>query len=269
MAITCDQVWNSPEKQTGSTYTAQLVYVIRGTIDEDEAWQALADGSPTTVATGAKTLKRNSLKVQPLGLDSWRGTSTYGLVAFTPNEVGDSVYGFTIGGGTEHVAQSRSTVAAYAPTGQSPPDFDGAINFDGENVNGVDIRAGGGGFTETHYMSNTQVTDAYKRIVARLYAHMNASPFKGHDRGEVLFDGAQGTRRGDDDWEVTFKFIVSKTRRNYDVGSIRVAEKLGWDYLWVYYLRSVSENVIVKQPRAIYVERVYEFGDFASLGIGT
>ena len=45
--------------------------------------------------------------------------------------------------------------------------------------------------------------------------------------------------------------------------------KKGWEYVWVRYADAEDQDVLVKQPIAVYVERVYEEGDFAALGIGT
>ncbi|MDW8224312.1 MAG: hypothetical protein RMJ82_15325 [Gemmatales bacterium] len=35
------------------------------------------------------------------------------------------------------------------------------------------------------------------------------------------------------------------------------------------YQDAEDENVLVKQPAAVYVEQVYHYGDFALLGTGT
>jgi hypothetical protein len=55
------------------------------------------------------------------------------------------------------------------------------------------------------------------------------------------------------------------------VGPISNINKKGWEYLWVRYADSEDANakMLVKKPVAVYIERVYEEGDFAALGIGT
>ena len=40
-------------------------------------------------------------------------------------------------------------------------------------------------------------------------------------------------------------------------------------YLWVKYDDGASENSAVKVPKAVYVEQVYQEGDFSGLGIPT
>jgi hypothetical protein len=36
-------------------------------------------------------------------------------------------HSFDTGGGTTHITQSVQTIASYAPPGEDPPDFQGAI----------------------------------------------------------------------------------------------------------------------------------------------
>lgn len=46
-----------------------------------------------------------------------------------------------------------------------------------------------------------------------------------------------------------------------------VAQKRGWDYLWVRFGEKAVQGVLLKVPIAAYVERVYEDGDFSQLGL--
>ncbi len=86
--------------------------------------------------------------------------------------------------------------------------------------------------------------------------------------GEVLFLGASGSKRGKEDWEITFKFAASPNITGLTVGPITGIAKRGWDYLWVRYLDDEDSFQIIRRPVAAYVERVYEFGNFADIGIG-
>ena len=47
--------------------------------------------------------------------------------------------------------------------------------------------------------------------------------------------------------------------------------KKGWEYMWVRYADSEDTvaKAIVKKPIAAYIERVYDEGNFAAMGIGT
>ena len=87
--------------------------------------------------------------------------------------------------------------------------------------------------------------------------------------GEVLFLGASGSQRGEDDWEITFRFAASPNVTGLTVGPITGIAKRGWEYLWVRYSDAEDQHVLVKQPIAAYVEKVYDEGNFAGLGIGS
>jgi len=67
------------------------------------------------------------------------------------------------------------------------------------------------------------------------------------------------------------KLAASPNRTGITVGSIGGISKKGWEYLWVRYadVEDTGSNTLVKRPVAAYVEKVYEEGNFAGLGIGT
>src|SRR5690606_18604713 len=112
------------------------------------------------------------------------------------------------------------------------------------------------------------------KTLAALTGSVNNTPFKSFAAGEVLFLGASGSTRenedGDTVWEITFSFAASPNVTGLTVGDITGIEKRGWDYLWVRYADAVDgeAHVLVKKPVAVYVEQVYPFGNFGALGIG-
>lgn len=112
------------------------------------------------------------------------------------------------------------------------------------------------------------VTPAYRGTLFNLTGKVNNASFKGLAAGECLFLGASGAKRGSDDWEITFRFAGSPNRTGITVGGI---SKKGWEYLWVRYadVEDTASNTLVKRLVAAYVEKVYEEGNFAALGIGT
>ncbi|MCK4601318.1 MAG: hypothetical protein KAU28_02550, partial [Phycisphaerae bacterium] len=66
-------------------------------------------------------------------------------------------------------------------------------------------------------------------------------------------------------------FAASPNKTNLTVGEITGIDKKGWEYMWVRYAdaEDAAAKAIVKKPVAVYVEKVYEEGNFAVLGIGT
>jgi hypothetical protein len=216
-------------------------------------------------------LNRQSIDLEPVFVDTvtesgiWTATVRYGRIQ--PIQIGDDgEWSFDTAGGTQHITQSLGTVNRYPDTS---PDCKGAIGYDGERVEGGDISVPVFNFSETHRFSASTVNPAYRIALYRLTGKTNDAAWRGFAAGEVLFQGVSGSyRSGDDVVELTFRFAASPNRTNINVGGITVSSKKGWDYMWVRYADNVDGDNIVKQPVAVYVERVYEEGDFGGLGIG-
>ncbi len=146
----------------------------------------------------------------------------------------------------------------------------GAIGVTADSVEGVDIQVPIYTFSESHIILNELVTQAYKLSLFQLTGKVNSAGFKGFARGEVLFLGASGSKRGFDDWEITFRFAASPNATNLTIGGISGISKEGWQYLWIRYEdeEDTSAKTLIKRPSAIYIEQVYNYGDFALMGIG-
>ena len=254
----------------GNYTTAEVPYFVFAVDDEDMA---------IDYANGNVPSKLNNMELESIELDERLSADTFKViakykavnieVALTSTGEPDSVFSFDTGGGSRHLTQSLETVSK-APS--NAPDYGGAIGYDGENVNGIDVTIPVMNFTETHYLKASKVSTSYKKLISELTGKVNNANFKGYVPGEVLFLGASGSRRGEarsDYWEITFKFAVSPNKTNIPVGSLSISNKNGWDYLWVRYADDVgSDNALIKKPVAAYVEKVYERADFAALGIG-
>jgi hypothetical protein len=177
-------------------------------------------------------------------------------------------YTFETSGGTQHVTQSLQTVAKHTKPGKVAPDLKGAVGFNNDSVEGTDITVPVFRFSEAYSIPVALVTHGYKLTVFSLTGKVNNAPFKGFAAGEVLFLGASGSRRGLEKWEITYQFAASPNAVNLQVGDIQNINKKGWEYLWVRYGDVEDQKVLVKQPESVYIERVYEPGNFALLGIG-
>jgi hypothetical protein len=265
MPVAVLEKWESRETTEGESPSIDLIYIVRGTDDDLAAKAALFSASPVLY----DGLIRQSLHIERSAEEVWEGSVRYGLKE--PPETGDSSYQFDTGGGTQHITQSLETVSKHAPPEQVAPDFKGAIGVTHDNVEGVDITVPVYNFSETHYVATALVTGAYKATLFFLTGKVNESAFRGYSAGEVLFLGASGAKRGEDDWEITFRFAASPNVTGLTVGDIVGIDKKGWEYLRVRYAddEDAAAKVLVKKPIAAYVERVYENGDFSGLGIGT
>jgi len=79
----------------------------------------------------------------------------------------------------------------------------------------------------------------------------------------------QRLRQGRQD--CTRRFAASPNKTGLTIGDIVNINKKGWAYRWVRDADAAdaAAKAIVKKPIAVYVEKVYEEGDFSTLGIGT
>lgn len=193
----------------------------------------------------------------------------------TPNETSQLVpsYYFDTVATTEHVLRGKMTMASYRRGGapEPIPDFKRHVNVNGESVEGVDIYGKRFEFTETHYFTEEQMTPSFRRNLFALSTTTNNATFRGFDRGEVLFLGASGSKKGLTHWEVTFKFVASPNVEITDLVGFPAISKWGWEYLWIRYVDTVGDgNVLnVKQAQYAYVMRMYDEGNFGLLNIGT
>jgi len=248
-----------------SDNSAELTYIIRHTHDDAVARQALLNGSPWSW----RGKRREDAEVEEIGHHLWLGTVRYSERE-TQRQVNQSRFSFETRGGSQHISQSLATVGRHAAAGMTAPDFGGAIGVDGDSVQGTEITVPVYTFTETHYFDD--VSTGYKSTLFYLTGRVNDASFKGLAAGEALFLGAAGTKPGGDEpWEITFAFAGSPNVSGLSIGEITGIAKKGWEYLWVRYTEAedTAAKMLIRKPIAVYVERVYREGNFASLGIGT
>jgi hypothetical protein len=266
----------------GTSPSAEYRYTIIATegdeYDEQAITLALFTASPTTVDGVTVTLVRLNAGVEPQGGGIWSGTVRYGpsrAKAKEPPEPGVTTgYNFEITGEQTHVTQSLSTIGKYGLSGDTAPDFKGAIGVTHDSIEGVDIDASVYRFSETHYLLVSSLTNTYKGTLFGLRGKVNNATFRSFAAGECRFLGCRGSyKTGDEYAEMQFDFAAAPNKTNIDIGNgrITVASKKGWEYLWVFY-REVKDDtlhMLVKRPYGAYVEQVYESGNFTGLGIGT
>lgn len=187
-------------------------------------------------------------------------------------DVGDYTWGFDTGGDTVHRTNSYSTTK-YAKSGETAPDFKGAINVvidQGERrVEGLDHGVSGLHLWVRKRIATATITLAWVKTIKDLTYKYNNGSYLGFDAGEMLFIGATGQQGINTDPEVTFNFIVSENVTSLQLGDITGIAKLGHDYLWCLYedLKDDTAKETVKQLKACYVEQVFKPASFSALGI--
>ena len=280
MPVTCTEKFDSRPAATGDNPTIELLYVIKGAAEEAAALTVLKATAPATWTVDGKTLVRQTCKVDPVGdgSDWWDGSAQYGRMSSAKKEVGQSSFSFDTGGGTMHVTQAKAHIASYAPSGKTAGSYQGAIGVTLDAVEGCDIVVPVYNFSETWCFDAEDVTETYKGKLYALTGKTNNAAFRGCAAGECLFMGASGQQRSDGPWEITFKFAASPNMTDIKIPEtdtrITVASKKGWEYLWIRYRDAVANSTggkphFVQVPYAAYVEKLYDEGSFADLGIGT
>ena len=244
-------------------------------------------------------LRAESYSLEHDADDLWKVTVNYEKIgADDPTQTGPlkRVRSFDTTGGTQTVTQSRGPgdgEQIYGPSGllgQDAPTMYGAVNVDDRGVNGVDIVVPQFTWTESYDVPSSYVTNVYVRAVHLLTGSVNLATFRGFARGEVLFLGITGSQewdaqRGDGPWSLSYKFSATPNRGSTTfhetngvdnglppepIGEITTYNKRGQDFLWVKYATQDDENnnIVIRKPLFVYVNKVYPDGDFSKIGIG-
>lgn len=244
-----------------SSDSRELKFVAMGSEDDIAIQAKVLAYSPLMYAG----LFRQSMDLEHVGYKLWNATVKYG--PRKPRETGpeSGSFSFDISAGTQHVTQSRRTVGRWGlpiREANGVPDYKGAIGVTKDSVEGVDIQVPTMNFSESYVLPAEMVTFAYVRALFHMTAKVNASSFREFAAGEVLFLGASGSRRGEEDWDVNFKYAASPNVEGVTIGDIRDVKKRGWEYLWIQYIDSIDQGHLVKIPAFVYVEELFEEADF-------
>lgn len=270
MAATVVELFEGRSRDIAGKLRATIPYAIFGAADEAAAATAALANIPTTFSS----LPRQSISsLEQINETTWQVIAMFAQ----PDSSGGSdtatlenTYTFEIGGGTQNVKQGLAATVKYAASGTAAA-MEG-INFDGENVNGVDIITTQYRWSETYWFAPAAVTTTYKTNISSVVGTVNDDTFRGFAAGEVLFLGASGTKQGNGYWQITFKFARERNVTGLTIGAITGIAKTGWQYLWVRYEDDVdgtgANKSLVKKAKAVYVETVYMSWDFDYLAIG-
>lgn len=235
-------------------------YTMTGTTDESTVSTLILSSTPTTYLG----LSRIGYTLNPLSDDIWDIYVKYGR-----KEVWSVQFDTT--GGTQHLQASYATPGAYFAAGVTAFSCNGSIGVTKDSVEGIDVATSQFGFTVTRQIPVGDLTDAYLLDLVDLTGKVNDAVWIFFVQGvtltfqprEVVFNGATvGTKNTDDEWQLSYKFSVSRGATGLTVGEITGITKAGWDYLWVYFSEDTDAGRLIKKPRAVFVEQVYLEADF-------
>lgn len=277
------EAFGSGTLSAGNNRRGEKRYVVFGVDltsgdDETDIIGAVKDAAPATF----DGMARRSIQVEQLSNDIWTATVEYSpSELLPPPEFSGYLTSFSTTGQTENVQLALSQTKTSLVTSLAAPDFGNNINVDGDNTpQGVDIVVPKFEWSETHYIANSVIPgsgNAWLALIHNATGKTNLATFRGFAAGAVLFMGANGAKRPEqDDWEVTFSFVASPgvtlTLPRYDQagaadGTVNVT-KGGHEYVWFYNRRREDETAAatVTRAEAVYVATVY--GSIAFTGAG-
>ena len=276
MTITLGEAYASGNASSGDDQTIVLTYFLTG---ENDLATVLSDFVIDAPATYGGLARQNVEVDYYAGNEdniTWIGRAVYKIAPITSFAVGDDIYSFDTGGGTEHVTHSISTSETAVPGGAVAADHKQAINVADGRVGGVDIVVPVFRWQETHYLADATVTNAYIAILYALTGTTNNAAFanrKGsaetYPIGSILFMGASGSKRDQGDWEITYSFAGGQNEVFIVIGDITVGSKLAWEYLWLESApqKDATAKRMVMPPIQANVEQMYKASDFSTLGI--
>lgn len=249
-------------------------YRILDTADELTALALAAAYAPTVYLN----LFRQQIKLSPVAeadgtKGMWDVEIPYVPKPLYPLQVGEFRYSGKTTGGTRHVTQALSTQKVYSSTGPLLPgvvSFGGLIGVSSDGVEGTEIVSPVFEWTEERTFHTNSVTQSYLRNLFYLTGSVNADSFRGFPAGEVLFMGADFSIRTAEHWKFIFSFKAAPNVANKTFGNFTAVDKDGWQYAWTWDTPTVNtnQNCVLRQPRYLIIENVYDYKNFSGLGIG-
>jgi hypothetical protein len=285
-----DLIFGADYKQTNavdeSTSRAEIPFIVLANGDpnaEDEAQvRGLLETPGTGLAGDYNDLPLSEYDLVYVGGSNWTGVAKYGAVP--PLVLGQTVWEFDATGSSVKFLQSKETVSRTAINASgtivNAPDFKGVIGASDDNIEGCDVIVPQALFTARKRWKMTDLPNpAYLQQCYSFVGSTNSDVFSftwlgatfTFQIGELLLQGFSCVEAGLDTFECSYKFAASPNRLGTNgiviQGLPNPIDKRGFEYLWVYYRRTMSNNVHVRVPQAVYVERVYDRNLFDLLEI--
>jgi hypothetical protein len=250
-------------------------WVCWGTSDLSEVLELALANNALYFAGGS----RKSVKADPMDApDLWAVEVEYGASAL-PDGLKPDEMAFRITAQNVHVTQSKETKfrrtsadnALGATDVGTGANYQQAIGVTLTDIQGVDIQVPRREFT----ISTQRPTFdwPYYRAIGDLVAKTNKAAFLGFPAGTLLYLGAEPTSGvGTLDsgakfgfWNLAHHFLYEPNQTNLSIGGITIPRKNGHEYVWARYGAAITAGRVGQRPDAVYVERVYDEGDYDAL----
>jgi len=261
-------------------------YFVTEAYDEPTVLAALELTVPSTF-NGLWFLRTSAKEV---GYGYWEGTAHYGIPAGgtamagpggvsppppppPPPAATDALgpeWSFDTTGGTQHIVVSKETREAVNWGGVGTADDTKRVIGVSRTSDplGCDIVVPKFEFSITRRLEF--LTLNYMRTVTELTGKVNDATFLGiFNAGEVLFLGGTDSYRDGEGHSMVYRFSAApnKTGSGVAVNPVDRVSPNGHDFVWCTYKDEAASTGKVSAPKAAYVERVYDEGDFDDLGL--
>jgi hypothetical protein len=285
---------------TGGTPVVATVVPTKWVLSASPAAAGTAGGGWTKAGTApaarGANLTANATTptwVSPAGPDTFLPTAAdVGQTLVVTGGTGWAVGNYPIVGfdaGTDSWVLAAGPAAAGTAGGAwqlsgTAPDFAGAIGQSLDTIQGCEIVVPRFELTVMQSYASLSAADliAFRALVGRT----NAAAFLGFPAGQLLYLGCDPTSgRGTlptgqafQFWNLAHQFMYEPDVSGAQIGGLTVPSKPGHAYLWVRFAPGLpaasplpawttAPNYLAQRPQAVYVERVYDPGDFSALGV--
>lgn len=176
---------------------------------------------------------------------------------------------------TKTYTQSLATIASYYAPNETTPDFKKLINIVDGYPEGVEINPASiaeSSFTVEQEVPRVLITNTWLKEKKAFIGKLANGAFRGHSTGEVMFGGLRGTVKHDEPIiALSWEFLTIENQPAKDIGVFEDVVKKGWEYAWVYSEERVvttgSKKTLTHAPVAMYVEQLFEYVDFSTIGV--
>lgn len=269
-------------------------YEITNCLESADAYFALLNGNGIDwfgVPGFLQGCLLRTITMAPNGPLAWKATCSYAQPSLIKNDhekletIGQFRISFSSKSQTLKQYTAKTTTS-YAATGDTAPDFKGAINVNAEGeVDGVESVVPSLTITVTQRMEGASLTPAYALVVAGLIGHYNNNLFGGFPAGTLQLTAGDGSLSQEipnpnadlaedpippQDRELSFEFLYSPNLTGISIGTVTGISKLGHQYMWTLWRDEIDAGKVFRKPRAVYVQDLYGVGpvNFALLRLG-
>jgi hypothetical protein len=254
-------------RQSVNDRTQEREYVAAGSSDELFVRAHALAGTAALLMTPAGILYRQDILIEPQAADIWHVRVPYGPQNRT---LGSITLDYDTTGGTIHLKAGLAHIDSFAAAGAGdPPDHQGAIGVNGDEVEGVEVVSDALKLTVTVTHPAGIVTLARIKHLRSLTGRVNSDTFLTFPPGEVLFLGSVGRDGTNVEAEASYQFACSENLVGQVIAGIEGVKKDGWDVAWIEFRDAVDGGKPVRRPKFLHVDRVYKRVPMAiSLGFG-